>query len=122
MEAALLDLLNNASSSIDVAFYGFSRASLRDALIAAHNRGVAVRVVGDNDAAVDPEYAPFYSALIAAGIPLVTDPFSAIQHNKFAIIDDHITWTGSTNWTDTGFTYKWKIIFSTCHQKKVNLI
>jgi len=105
MEAALLDLLNNASSSIDVAFYGFSRASLRDALIAAHNRGVAVRVVGDNDAAVDPEYAPFYNALIAAGIPLVTDPFSAIEHNKFAVIDDHITWTGSTNWTDTGFTY-----------------
>ena len=105
MEAALLDLLNTASQSIDVAFYGFSRASLRDALIAAHDRGVFVRVVGDNDALVDPEYAPFYNALITAGIPLVTDPFSAIEHNKFAVIDDQITWTGSTNWTDTGFTF-----------------
>lgn len=105
METALLTLLDGATQNIDVAIYGFNRASLRDALIAAHNRGVTVRVVGDNEALADPGYAPFYNALLTAGIPVVVDPFSAIAHNKFAVIDGQITWTGSTNWTDTGFTF-----------------
>lgn len=105
MEAALLRLLDGATESISVAFYDFNRASLRDALIAAHNRGVLVRVVGDNEAMANPSYAPFYNALAAAGIPLVVDPFSAIHHNKFVVVDEWVTWTGSTNWSNTGFTY-----------------
>lgn len=105
MEAALLNLLNNATQSIDVAIYGFDRASLRDALIAAHNRGVTVRVIGDDDTIADPRYAPYYQALVDAGIAIVPDILSYLQHNKFAVIDDQITWTGSTNWTDTGFTF-----------------
>jgi len=105
MEGALLDLLNNATESIDVAIYGFDRASLRDALIAAHIRGVTVRVVGDDDTIADPRYGPYYQALIDAGIPVVPDILSYLQHNKFAVIDDQITWTGSTNWTNTGFTF-----------------
>jgi len=52
----------------------------------------------------DPEYAPYYSALVVAGIPVISDTVSSIQHNKFAVIDGMITWSGSTNWTDTGFT------------------
>lgn len=105
MEAALLDLLNNATNSIDVAIFGFDRASLRDALIAAHSRGVTVRVIGDDDTIADPRYGPYYQALVDAGIPVVPDILSYLQHNKFAVIDDQITWTGSTNWTDTGFTF-----------------
>jgi phosphatidylserine/phosphatidylglycerophosphate/cardiolipin synthase-like enzyme len=104
MEAALLSLINGAEQRLDVAIYDFNRASLRDALIAAHNRGVAVRVVGDDEAVADPDYAPFYNALAAAGIPVITDTFSALQHNKFAIIDGQVTWSGSTNWTDRGFS------------------
>ena len=105
MEAALLSLLDNAENTIDVAIYGFNRASLRDALIAAHNRGVAVRVIGDDDAMDDAEYGIYYDSLITAGIPVISDTFSSIQHNKFAVIDGATTWSGSTNWTDTGFTY-----------------
>lgn len=47
METALLTLINNASTSLDLAIYGLNRQSVIDALIAAHNRGVTVRVVGD---------------------------------------------------------------------------
>jgi len=105
MEAAFLDDINAATTTIDLAAYGLDRVSVSDVLIAAHNRGVAVRVVGDNVEA-SGYYSPTYDALIAAGIPVVTDPFvSYLQHNKFAILDGHTVWTGSTNWTDTGFTY-----------------
>ena len=108
MEAALLRLLDSATESISVALYDFNRASLRDALIAAHHphqHPALVRVVGDNEAMANPSYAPFYNALAAAGIPLVADPFSAIQHNKFVVVDELVVWSGSTNWSNTGFTY-----------------
>lgn len=105
MEGALIGLINAATQTIDCALYGFDRQSVRDALIAAHNRGVTVRVVSDDEAATGL-YSPTYQALIAAGIPVVTDPYvSYLQHNKFAIFDRRTVWTGSTNWTDTCFTY-----------------
>jgi phosphatidylserine/phosphatidylglycerophosphate/cardiolipin synthase-like enzyme len=104
MEEALLGFIHGASSSIDVALYGLDRRSVIDALIAAHDRGVTVRVVGDDEAAAG-EYSTGYAALSAAGIPLVTDSStSKLQHNKFLVIDGQVVWTGSTNFTDTGFT------------------
>lgn len=39
MEQALIDRINAATTSIDLAIYGFDRASIRDALLAAHARG-----------------------------------------------------------------------------------
>ncbi len=104
METALLSLVNNASSTIDIALYGLNRLSIVNALIAAHNRGVTVRVVGDDDAAAN-EYSSFYQMLTDAGITIVTDSsLSQIQHNKFLVVDGTVVWTGSTNFTDTGVT------------------
>lgn len=104
MELALLSRLDTAGSTIDVAFYGFDRQSLADALIAAHNRGVQVRIVGDDEAAAG-EYAAYYDLITNAGIPVVLDTQSYIEHNKFAVFDGQVVWTGSTNWTDSCLTY-----------------
>jgi len=98
-------MLNAATTSIDAAIYGLDRASIRDALIAAHGRGVAVRIVADDDAYNEAGYNPFFNALQAAGIPIVLDNRSSLMHNKFFVIDGLTVWTGSTNMTDTGFTY-----------------
>lgn len=104
METALLSLINNANTSLDMAIYGLNRQSVIAALIAAHYRGVVVRIVGDDEAAT-ASYQPSYQMLTAAGIPIVTDTsLSTIQHNKFLVVDGTTVWTGSTNWTDTGFT------------------
>ena len=104
MEIALLSLIDNAGTTIDIALYGLNRLSIINALIAAHNRGVTVRVVGDDDAATN-EYSSFYQMLTDAGITIVTDASaSQIQHNKFLIVDGTVVWMGSTNFTDTGFT------------------
>jgi phosphatidylserine/phosphatidylglycerophosphate/cardiolipin synthase-like enzyme len=105
MEQALIGFIDAATQTVDCALYGFDRESVRDALIAAHNRGLTVRVVADDEAATGT-YAQTYDALTAAGIPVVTDPYvSYLQHNKFAVFDRRVVWTGSTNWTDTGFSY-----------------
>ncbi|MBK8904486.1 MAG: lamin tail domain-containing protein [Anaerolineaceae bacterium] len=103
MELALLEVINQAATQIDIALYGLNRQSVVDSLINAHNRGVTVRVVGDDDAAAG-EYALAYQALTTAGIPLILDSSGQIQHNKFLVVDSQTVWTGSTNFTDTGFT------------------
>jgi len=104
MESALLTLIDGASTSIDVVLYSLNRQSVVDALIAAHDRGVTVRVVGDDDAATGP-YSSSYQALVNAGITVITDTdTSKIQHNKFMVFNSQAVWTGSTNFTDTGLT------------------
>lgn len=103
MELALLDVIDQAANQIDIALYGLNRQRVVDALINAHNRGVTVRVVGDDEAAAG-EYALAYQALTTAGIPLILDSSGQIQHNKFLVVDSQTVWTGSTNFTDTGFT------------------
>jgi hypothetical protein len=105
MEQALLVRLDGATTSIDAALYDFNRATIRDALIAAHNRGVSVRVVADDDAYAAASYHPSFVALEAAGIPLVLDNRSSIMHNKFFIIDGVVVWSGSANLTNTDLTY-----------------
>lgn len=100
VEQALLDLINQADSSIDAALYDFDRVSVRDALIAAHQRGVTIRIVTDDDVYANS----WYSMLVSAGISVVDDGRSSLMHNKFFIFDDEIVWTGSLNMTDTGFS------------------
>ena len=106
-DAALQALLDGATTSIDAAIYDFSRANLRDALVNAHNRGVRVRVMGDDEAYQVSSYQPFYQSLAAAGIPVLYDMrgTSSLAHNKFAVIDGTTVWTGSLNWSNTAATY-----------------
>ncbi len=104
MEKALLDRINQATISIDLAIYDFNRLSVRSALLEAHNnRGVAVRVVTDDEARTT--YKSHFDALAAAGIQVIDDGRpGSIMHNKFFIFDDRIVWTGSTNISDNDFT------------------
>lgn len=107
MDNALVALLDGAQTSVDVSIYGFDRIELRDALIRAHQRGVRVRVMGDDEAYFDSNYQPHYQALESAGIPVLYDMRGAnsIEHNKFAVIDGETVWTGSMNWTNNDTTY-----------------
>lgn len=102
MEQELLHYLNAATTSIEAAIYELDRQSIRDVLIAATERGVSVRIVTDDDVYIND---PYYADLEAAGITVVNDARSSIMHNKYFIIDSEVVWTGSTNMTDTGFTY-----------------
>ena len=104
IEAALLSRINSADTSIEVAIYDFNRDHIRDALISAHQRGVQVRVVTDDEARFHiNSYVPYYQALESAGISIVDDNREAdIMHNKFAVFDSEVLWTGSMNWSDNG--------------------
>jgi phosphatidylserine/phosphatidylglycerophosphate/cardiolipin synthase-like enzyme len=108
--------ISNARRSIDVCIYSLSGTpgpgtDVANALIAAKNRGVKVRVICEDD---NRNTAPL-NALVANGIPLITDKFdplnngAGLMHNKFFVFDGRggvpesvWVWTGSWNPTDPG--------------------
>jgi phosphatidylserine/phosphatidylglycerophosphate/cardiolipin synthase-like enzyme len=73
MEQVHLTRIAGAQTTLDAALYDFDRASLRDALLAAHAHGVQIRIVTDDAARANPSYASYYDALATAGIPVVGD-------------------------------------------------
>jgi phosphatidylserine/phosphatidylglycerophosphate/cardiolipin synthase-like enzyme len=85
----------SAQKTIDLAMYEFDLPALSEALTAAAQRGVRVRLVTDTDSLGEQPIKD----LIAAGVPVVDDQRSAIMHDKFAVIDGAIVWTGSMNFT-----------------------
>jgi phosphatidylserine/phosphatidylglycerophosphate/cardiolipin synthase-like enzyme len=102
VETHLISLIDNAKDSIDVAVFELDLENVTDALVSAHQRGVVVRVVHDNEHTEDDGMV---ARLIAEGIPAVADERTAFMHNKFFVIDGSVVWTGSWNVTANG-SYK----------------
>lgn len=95
---ALRDLVKNAHTSIDAAFYDISSNSISAELINAKKRGIRIRLVTEKDNFKKKQV----TQLLNAGIPVVPDNKRGLMHHKFAIIDKSILWTGSYNITDNG--------------------
>lgn len=98
LEQALVADISAARERIDMAMYNFSLRPVADALIAAHRRGVAVRLVVDSDALDGTQL----SRLQSAGIPIIGDRREGLMHNKFIVVDGALLWTGSLNLTGSG--------------------
>jgi phosphatidylserine/phosphatidylglycerophosphate/cardiolipin synthase-like enzyme len=97
-DRALAEAIDNARLSVDMAIYELNLWSLRDALLRAHRRGLAVRVVTESDTSDSPEIEALKQALI----PVLGDRREGLMHNKFVIIDRSQVWTGSMNFTLNG--------------------
>ena len=98
VDGPIVDAIDAARLSVDVAAYSLSLNSVRNALIRAHERGATVRVVMEstNMDRSDPQ------RLIEAGIPVVGDNRDGLMHDKFIILDKSEVWLGSMNFTDGG--------------------
>ena len=97
-DEALAEAIRQARLSVDVAMDSLNLWSVRDALIAAHHRGIEVRVVVESDNLDSEEIQD----LLDVSIPVVDDLGTGLMHNKFAIIDRLDVWTGSMNFTLNG--------------------
>lgn len=98
LDQPIVESIDAAKLSVDVAIYSLSLNSVRDALLRAHDRGVQVRMVmeSDNLDRSDPQ------RLKDAGIPILGDRREGLMHNKFIIIDKSEVWVGGMNLTDSG--------------------
>lgn len=93
----LLSYINSATRSLDICVFTITCNEIADAITAAAQRGVAVRVISDNDQAASQ--GSDVSSLRQAGIPVRLDKDANHMHHKFAIIDGRLLINGSFNWT-----------------------
>jgi phosphatidylserine/phosphatidylglycerophosphate/cardiolipin synthase-like enzyme len=98
VDGPLVDAIDAARLSIDVAAYSLTLNSVRYALIRAHDRGVNVRMVMESTNMDSSDV----KALLTAGIPIVGDKRDGLMHDKFMVIDRSEVWMGSMNFTDAG--------------------
>ncbi len=94
---AICRQIDHAAKSIDVCVFTITDDRLTDALVAAHHRGVIVRIVTDNDKSAD--LGSDIDRLKAAGVTVRVDRSENHMHHKFAIFDGSVLINGSYNWT-----------------------
>ncbi len=100
IEVHLIDLINEADTSIHAAIYELDLENVADALIAAKGRGIEVQIAYDNGQIRDHEdRKEILQRLKNADIPVVPDKRGDFMHNKFFVIDGKTVWTGSFNIT-----------------------
>jgi phosphatidylserine/phosphatidylglycerophosphate/cardiolipin synthase-like enzyme len=95
-EQGLIRLIDGSRASICAAFYDISSPGVAAAFLRAKQRGVEIRIVTERGCFVRTAI----NDLIRAGIPVVIDRGRGLMHNKFAVIDGAIVWTGSYNCTE----------------------
>jgi len=117
---ALADFIDAARRSLDVAIYDIRLPDpladiVKGALVAAAQRGVAIRLAYNEDAPDDIPVPPpprtepqLLEALPfpTAAIPGVPD----LMHHKYVIRDGAAVWTGSTNWTADSWTREENVV------------
>lgn len=99
-EALVVDVIKRAAKggSLEVAAYEFTSKPVAEAILAAHRRGVRVRVVVDQERLSGKYNAGTY--LANNHVPLrASNPRYKIFHHKFVIVDGKTLQTGSFNYT-----------------------
>lgn len=100
--ARIVSLIGKAKKTIHVQAYSFTSSVIANALIAAQQKGIVVRILVDKSQVNSP-----YSCISRLkGMEIRIDTKVAIAHNKVIIIDaedplNATTLTGSYNWTDS---------------------
>ena len=94
--------LQTAQKTIKVALFTFTYRPLIDELIAAHNRGIDVTCVIDEESSKRTSKQAFIQ-LKKAGVKVYISSRVGLLHHKMAIVDDTILAVGSANWTKAAF-------------------
>jgi len=126
LEQRMVDAINSATRSIDIAAYELTSLNIVLALCKAKERGLQVRIVVDHQASYANNEKLWNQAkrllskynvpyLDDSGYPLIRDKkkrlpeYDADMHDKFVVIDrlspspnDDVVWLGSYNFTISG--------------------
>ncbi|XP_061392074.1 mitochondrial cardiolipin hydrolase [Musca vetustissima] len=136
----LLEFIDSAKYSLDLAMYTFTSYDLAQAFSRALKRGVLIRIISDHEMAYSSgsQIIP----LTKAGVPIRCNSNTMFMHHKFCIIDSPqridaifkkqnnksaakrchtrgLVLTGSLNWTMQGFGGNWENILITSNAECV---
>ncbi|MEI6882912.1 MAG: phospholipase D-like domain-containing protein [Bacteroidota bacterium] len=117
-----LDAINAAKKSLQVKMFVFSDQDLLNAVVAAHQRGVKVRVMlnaARRDGEDDNEIVR--KALIQAGIEVKdSNPGFGITHEKSMVVDEAVAFVKSLNWVTQNLTETRDYAITTTHPNGVS--
>lgn len=93
----IISLLDSARSFIYICIFTLSDNRIAQSVIAARERGVAVRIITDNDKVFDK--GSDIRLLQQTGIEIRMDKTPNHMHHKFCVVDGVYLINGSFNWT-----------------------
>lgn len=90
-------LLDHTRQRADLCVFTITDNAICRAILRAHQRGIRLRVLTDDDKAHD--LGSDVELLAEQGVPVAIDDSPAHMHHKFALFDREVLLTGSFNWT-----------------------
>ena len=112
---AILDAVLAARATIDICVFTISDDRISKAIVKAHQRGVKVRIITDNDKSEDT--GSDVDWLAEQGVPVCMDSSPSHMHHKFALIDAKQLINGSFNWTRSATDRNQENIMISSHPK-----
>lgn len=103
-EELLIDAINSAERSLDVAIYSLTHPEIIGALKSAKQRGIDVRLIVDQSQTEGKSMTEAVKILGSAGITMKTNVHSGLMHLKMIIVDHSLVSTGSFNFTKAATT------------------
>ncbi len=119
--APILAAINAAKKSLRVKMFVFSDPSLMKAVVAAHRRGVEVRVMlNPSRRSGKEENRGSRKLLKKAGIDVIdSNPAFGLTHEKSMVVDDKIAFVKSLNWETKNLTETRDYAIVTSHKREV---
>jgi cardiolipin synthase len=117
----ILEAVNHATKSLRIKMFTFSDPQLLHAVIAAHRRGVHVRIMlNPARRSGEAENANSRKMLADAGVEVIdSNPAFDITHEKSMVVDDQSAFVMSLNWATKNFTETRDYGVVTTHEHEV---
>ena len=120
----ILDAIGAATKSLRIKMFLFSEPALLAAVIAAHHRGVKVRVMlNPARRGGEPGNEATRKKLEKAGVTVIdSNPAFAVTHEKSMVVDDGVAFVKSLNWETKNLTETRDYAVVTLHDDEVKEI
>jgi phosphatidylserine/phosphatidylglycerophosphate/cardiolipin synthase-like enzyme len=97
-EEELIDVINNTNNELNIAIYNLDNENIVDAISAAAERGVSIRILADGENTENDDSKEIFNELESLTIPIKINTDEKM-HLKLTISDNQTVVTGSFNYT-----------------------
>lgn len=101
----LINVINSSKKNLNVAIYSLTKKDIVQAIIAAKQRGVNVRIITDRQESNSRSENEQIVKIKSAGIEVKINSHPGLMHMKVTIADGNTVTTGSYNYTNNA-TYE----------------
>jgi mitochondrial cardiolipin hydrolase len=108
---AIITAIEEAKKTMKICVFTISDDRISEAILRAHQRGLQIRIITDNNKLHD--IGSDIRELAAKGLEVRIDKTRSHMHHKFAIFDETRVLTGSYNWTRSAAMYNHENILVT---------